>query len=116
MKLSYLLKYSVVLIVLILILLLFLSIFTYFFSYNKILDYSYSFIAPICIFIVSFLYARKTKERGLLRGLEVWAVYFLILSIMKYTLLQGDDINILKHLIFIPIAIIGGILGVNTSK
>lgn len=113
MKVSYLLKYSVVLIALILILFLVLSLFTYFASYNKILDYAYSFISPISIFIVSILYARKTKEKGLLRGLEVWAVYFLIISILKYTLLQGADINIVKQLIFIPVAILGGILGVN---
>jgi len=113
MKISYLLKYSVVLIALILILFLVMSLFTYFFSYNKILNYAYSFIAPISIFLVSILYARKTKEKGLLRGLEVWAVYFLIISILKYTMLQGTDINIIKHLIFIPVAIMGGILGVN---
>ena len=113
MKLSYLLKYSVVMIVLVLILFLVLSIFTYFFSYNKIINYAYCFITPICIFVVSLLYARKTKERGLLRGLEVWAVYFLIVSILKYTLLQGADINIVKQFIFIPVAILGGILGVN---
>ena len=113
MKLSYLLKYSVALIALMLIFFLILSIFTYFFSYNKILNYSYSFIAPICIFIISLLYARKTKEKGLLRGLEVWAMYFLVICVLKYTMLQGTDINIIKHLIFLPVAIMGGILGVN---
>lgn len=115
MKFAYLLKFSVVLIALILILFLIMSLFTYFFNYNKILNYGYSFIAPISIFIVSLLYARKTKEKGLLRGLEVWAVYFLIVSILKYTLLQGSDINIIKHVIFIPVAVLGGILGVNAK-
>ena len=116
MKFSYLLKYSVVLIVIILILFLVLSLFTYFTSYNQIVNYAYSFIAPISIFIVSLLYARKIKEKGLLRGLEVWAVYFLIISILKYTLLQGTDINIFKQLVFIPVAVLGGILGVNLKK
>ena len=46
----------------------------------------------------------------------MWAAYFLIISILKYTLLQGEDINIIKNLIFIPVAVIGGILGVNANK
>lgn len=120
MKIGYLLRYSVILIVLILVLFLILSIFSYNFSYNKILAYSFKFIAPICLFVVSFLYAMKTKERGILRGLEIWAVYFLILCIVKYTVFQslvnGQEINILKQLIYIPIAIVAGVLGVNAGK
>jgi len=120
MKIGYLLKYSIILVVLILMLFLILSIFTYNFNYNKILAYSYKFVAPICIFVVSFLYAMKVKERGILRGLEIWAVYFLILCIIKYTVFQSlsntGEINILKHLIYIPIAMVAGILGVNAGK
>lgn len=120
MKISYLLKYSVVLLVLILILFLILSIFTYNFSYNKILSFLFKVIAPVCIFIVSFLYAMKVKERGILRGLEIWAVYLLLLCIVKYTVFQalpdGMEINILRNLIYIPISIVAGILGVNAGK
>ncbi len=120
MKIGYLLRYSVILVVLILMLFLILSVFTYNFNYNKILAYSYKFIAPICIFVVSFLYAMKVKERGILRGLEMWAVYFLILCIIKYTVFQSSanaqEINILKHLIYIPVSMVAGILGVNAGK
>lgn len=113
MKITYLLKYSGIMMLLILILILILSLFTYFFSFSKIVEYAYSFVVPICIFVVSLLYARKTKEKGLLRGLEVWAIYFVLISILRYTVLQGTDINIVKHLIFLPVSIVGGILGVN---
>jgi putative membrane protein (TIGR04086 family) len=120
MKIGYLIRYSVVLVALILVLFLILSILSYNFSYNTILSYSYKFIAPICLFIVSFLYAMKVKERGILRGLEIWAVYFLLLCIIKYTVFQAlanaQEINILKHLIYIPISIVAGILGVNAGK
>lgn len=120
MKIAYLIKFSVVLLVLILMLFLILSIFTYNFSYNKILEYSYKLVVPICLFLVSFLYAIKTKERGILRGLELWAVYFLVLCIFKYTVFNAlsdvQEINILKHLIYIPVSVFAGILGVNVAK
>lgn len=120
MKIGYLLRYSIFLVVIILVLFLILSILSYNMSYNVILTYSYKFVAPICLFIVSFLYAMKVKERGILRGLEIWAVYFLILCIFKYTIFQmlssNQEINILKNFIYIPISIIAGILGVNAGK
>lgn len=120
MKIGYLLRYSIVLVVLILVLFLILSILSYNLSYNTILSYSYKIIAPLCLFIVTFLYAMKVKERGILRGLEMWAIYFLLLCIVKYTVFQSlanaQEINILKHLIYIPISIVAGILGVNAGK
>ncbi len=120
MKIGYLLRYSVILVVLILILFLIVSILTYTLSSNKILSFSYKLIAPISLFVVSFLYAMKVKERGILRGLEIWAVYFLILCIIKYTAFQAlsnaQEINILKNLFYIPVSVVAGILGVNAGK
>ncbi|QSX06325.1 TIGR04086 family membrane protein [Sedimentibacter sp. zth1] len=116
MKITYLLKFSVLMMILILLMFLILSLITYFFESSKIVGYIYNFVAPICIFVVAFSYAMKCGERGLLRGLEVWAVYFIIISFLKFTVLEGANINMLKHLIFIPVGIIGGILGVNFHK
>lgn len=116
MKIKYLLKYSVVMILMILILLLVLSIFTYFFSYNKIIKYIYNLIVPLCLFVISLMYAKKSGEKGLLRGLEIWGVYFVIICMLKFTLANNSDINIIKHLIYMPINILGGILGVNLHR
>ena len=115
MKISSLIKCTGLLFVIITVLTLIISFFYYNSSYNKILEYSYNFIVPICIFIVAFIYSFIAGERGLIRGLEIWAIYFLIISILKYTMLENVDSSIFKQFIYIPVAIVAGILGVNFS-
>lgn len=116
MKVTALLKYSIIMIVFILVLFLMIATYTYLFTSNQILNYICYAIVPIGIFITSFLYAGCIKERGLLRGLEIWAVYFIIVTALKYIIIPDADISIMKHLLMIPVAIVGSVIGVNVKK
>lgn len=116
MKIGALLKYSLYLIIMILITFLILTIYMYFFSSNQAVEIGYSFIVPICIFIAAMLYSRSTREKGLIMGMEIWIVYFTLVCLMKLVSRTPAEINILKQLIFLPAAIMGGIIGVNIKK
>ena len=116
MKIGALLKYSLYLIIMILITFLILTIYIYFFSNSQALEMGYSFIVPICMFIASMLYSRSTREKGLIMGMEIWIVYSTLVCLMKLVLRTPAEISILKHLIFLPAAAAGGIIGVNIKK
>lgn len=116
MKIKYLFKFSILMVIIVLLLFLILSLISYFFNAGKVIGYIYNVIAPLCIFIAAFLYAMRCGERGLLRGLEIWAVYFLVIVLLKFIAFNGIEINLIKHILYIPVGIIAGIIGVNFHK
>lgn len=115
MRIGKLLKYSLYLLVMTLALFFILTIYLYYFSNTPQVEIAYSFVVPICMFVVSLLYSRKIHEKGLFRGIEIWIVYFAIVMIMKLLFNSAEEINMLKHLIYLPVSILGGILGVNSK-
>ncbi|MBP1925015.1 putative membrane protein (TIGR04086 family) [Sedimentibacter acidaminivorans] len=116
MKIGSLLKYSLYLIIMILVTFLMLTVYLYFFSNNQSIEMGYSILIPLCIFITSLLYARSTHERGLIRGVEIWVVYFAVVSLFRLLLNNSTDMSMLMHLIYLPISILGGVIGVNLKK
>lgn len=116
MKFGALLKYSLYLLIMILITFLILTIYMYYFSDKQVLEVSYNFVVPICLFITSLLYSSSTHEKGLIMGMEIWIVYFAAICLLKLILKTPTEISMLRHLIFLPISIFGGIVGVNIKK
>lgn len=116
MKIVKLLKYSLYLLLMTLALFFILTIYMYYFSKQPSLEIAYNFIVPICIFVVSLMYSRSVHERGLLRGVEIWIVYFAIVLLMKILFSYPAAISILQHLLYLPLSIFGGIIGVNLKK
>ncbi|WP_326909566.1 TIGR04086 family membrane protein [Sedimentibacter sp. MB31-C6] len=116
MKIGVLLKYSLYLLLIILITFLILTTYLYFFSNKPSIEIAYYFIVPICMFIISFLYSRNIHERGLVRGLEIWIIYMGIILLLKLVFQFAFESNILQHIIYLPISILGGVIGVNIKK
>ncbi|MDD2493815.1 MAG: TIGR04086 family membrane protein [Tissierellia bacterium] len=116
MKFGSLIKYSLYLLIMILLIFLILTIYIYFFSSSAKIEIAYNFIIPVCLFVASLLYARSTKEKGLIMGIEMWIVYFVIVLLLKMVLKIPTEISIIKHLLYLPISIFGGIIGVNAKK
>lgn len=115
MKIASLLKYSLYLFIFILTVFLLMTVYIYFIG-GQSAEMVYSFIVPVCMFAASFLYAGSVKERGLIRGVEIWLVYFVIACVLKFALTESLDAGVCMHLIFLPVAILGGVLGVNLKK
>lgn len=116
MRFGALLKYSFLLLVMILITFLILTIYIYYFSDSRIVEIAFNFIVPACIFAASLLYSRKTHEKGLIMGMEIWIIYFAAVCLTKIILKTPAEISLLKHLIFLPVSVFGGIIGVNLKK
>jgi len=68
------------------------------------------------MFIVSLLYSKNIHERGLLRGIEIWIVYFAIVLLMKVLFRYPAEISILQNLLYLPVSILGGVIGVNLKQ
>jgi len=62
------------------------------------------------------MYSRSARERGLLRGIEIWAVYFAVVLMLKVLLKNPAEINILRNILYLPVSVLGGILGVNMKQ
>lgn len=116
MKIMKLLKYSLYLLLMTLSVFFILTMYMYFFSKQPSLEIVYNFVVPICMFIVTLMYSKSVHERGLLRGIEIWIVYFAIVLIMKVLFRVPAEINILMHLLYLPISILGGVIGVNSKS
>lgn len=116
MKIGALLKYSLYLIVMILITFLILTMYLYFFSNNQTVEVGYNILIPVCIFITSLLYSRSVHERGLIRGIEIWVIYFAIVSLLRLLLKNPTGVSMLMQFIYLPISILGGVIGVNLRK
>lgn len=116
MKFGALIKYTLYLLIMILISFLILTVYIYYFSDKQAIEAAFSFIIPICLFITALLYSRSTHEKGLIMGIEIWIVYFAMVCLMKLILKSPTEISTLKHLIFLPVSIFGGIIGVNLKK
>lgn len=116
MKISKLLKYSLYLLLMTLAVFLILTIYMYYFSKHPSLEIAYSFAVPLCIFTVSLLYSKSVHERGLIRGIEIWIVYFAVVLLMKVLLRYPAEISILRHLLYLLPSVLGGIIGVNLKQ
>ena len=116
MKLSKLLKYSLVLLIFSLIAFFILTLYIYYFSNNPAVKTVYAFVVPISIFLVSIMYSRSIRERGLLRVIELWLIYFAIILLMKVILKYPAEIKILYNSIVLASSILGGIIGVNLKN
>ncbi|NLK65539.1 MAG: TIGR04086 family membrane protein [Tissierellia bacterium] len=116
MKFGKLFKYSLFLFILSLIIFFILTIYIYYFSRNSGLEMIYSFIVPICIFAVSMLYSRSIHEKGLLRGIEIWIVYFAVVLLIKVLLRYPAEIKILYNGVILIMSILGGVIGVNMKN
>ncbi|MEL7647128.1 MAG: TIGR04086 family membrane protein [Sedimentibacter sp.] len=116
MNIGRLLRYSLYLIILLLLVFLLLTLYMYFFSSNPTAEIAYTISIPVCIFIVALLYSRSTGERGLLRGIELWIVYFALVLLMKVAFNFTQEINILHNMLYLPASILGGVLGVNMKQ
>jgi len=116
MKIGALLKYSLYLLIMILVTFLIFTIYLYYFSNSIAAEIGYSFLVPVCMFLSSLLYSMSTHEKGLVRGIEMWIVYFATVCLLKLVLKSTTEISMLIHLIFLPISILGGVIGVNLKK
>ena len=116
MKLGKLLKYSLYLFIFSLIIFFILTVYIYYFSRNPDFEIIYSFVVPIIIFIVSMMYSRSIHERGLLRGIELWIIYFAFVLLMKVLFGYPAEIKILYNAIILIMSILGGIIGVNLKS
>ena len=116
MKLGKLLKYSLFLFIFSLITYFILTVYIYYFSRNPNLEIVYSFVVPICIFLVSTMYSRSIHEKGLLRGIEIWIIYFAIVLLMKVLFRYPAEIKILYNGVILIMSILGGIIGVNLKN
>jgi putative membrane protein (TIGR04086 family) len=116
MKLGKLFKYSLFLFILSLIIYFILTVYIYYFSNNPSLEIIYSFIVPLCIFAVSMLYSRNVHEKGLLRGIEIWIVYFVMVILIKVLFRYPSEIRILYNGVILIMSILGGIIGVNMKN
>lgn len=116
MKIGALLKYSLYLLIMIMVTVLILTIYLYYFSNTQVAEIGYSFLVPICMFLSSLLYSRSTHEKGLIRGIEIWIIYFAAVCLLKLALKSTTEINMLIHLVFLPVSILGGVIGVNLKK
>ncbi len=114
MNIAKLLKYSLYLFIMILAVFFVITIYMYFFSKQPAAEISYSIAVPLCIFIVSLLYAKSVHERGLIRGIEIWIIYFALVLLMKVLFSYSGEISIVRQLLYLPVSILGGVLGVNT--
>lgn len=113
MNLIKLLKYSLYLLVMTLVVFFILTIYMYYFSRQPSLEIAYNFVVPICLFICALMYSKNIHEKGLLRGIEIWVVYFAFVLLMKVIFRIPTEISILQHLFYLPASILGGIIGVN---
>jgi len=116
MRIGKLFRYSLYLLVMTMVLFLFLTIYLYYFSNKPSLEIAYGFIVPVCMFVVSLFYSRKVHEKGLLRGIEIWVVYFALVLLMKVLFNYAEEINILQHVLYLPVSVLGGVLGVNMKQ
>jgi len=116
MNIIKLLKYSLFLLLMTLAVFFILTIYMYYFSRQPSLEIAYRFVVPICMFIVSLLYSKNIHERGLLRGIEIWIVYFAIVLLMKVLFRYPAEISILQNLLYLPVSILGGVIGVNLKQ
>ena len=116
MKLGKLFKYSLYLFILSLIIYFILTVYIYYFSNNPGIEIIYSFIVPICIFAVSMLYSRSVHEKGLVRGIEIWIVYFAMVLLIKVLFRYPSEIRILYNGVILIMSILGGIIGVNMKN
>lgn len=116
MKIVKLLKYSLYLLLMTLTVFFILTIYMYYFSRQPSLEIAYNFVVPLCMFIVTLLYSKSVRERGLLRGIEIWVVYFAIVLLIKVLFRYPAEISILQNLFYLPAAILGGVVGVNSKQ
>lgn len=116
MKIGKLLKYSLYLLILTFVVFFILTIYMYYFSKQPSLEFAFNFVVPVCMFIISLMYSRSVHERGLIRGIEMWVVYFGIVLLMKVLFQYQAEINIIQNLLYLPISILGGVIGVNLKN
>ncbi len=116
MNIVKLLKFSLYLLIMVLAVFFILTIYMYYFSRQPSLEMAYNFVVPICMFIISLLYSKSIHEKGLLRGIEIWIIYFAIVLLMKVLFRIPDEISILQHLLYLPVSILGGVIGVNLKQ
>lgn len=113
MKIGVLVKYSLYLMLMIFATSLILTLYLYFFSSNQAVEIAYNFVVPACMFVASLMYSRNTREKGLIRGMEIWILYFVVILILKFIMQSADEINFVQNLIYLPVSILGGVIGVN---
>lgn len=116
MNIGKLFKYILYFVILLVVLFFLVSLFIYYFSNSSSIELAYRFIVPVSIFIISILYSRSMNEKGLLRGIELWVAYIAFILITKLLTSSSQEINILQNALYLPLAIFGGILGVNMRK
>jgi len=116
MNIIKLLKYSLGLLLMSMAVFFILTVYMYYFSKQPSLEAAYKFVVPICMFIITLLYSKNMHERGLLRGIEIWAVYFAVVLLMKVLLRYPAEISILQNLVYLPVSILGGVIGVNLKQ
>lgn len=116
MNIIKLLKYSLGLLLMSMAVFFILTVYMYYFSKQPSLEAAYKFVVPICMFIITLLYSKNMHERGLLRGIEIWAVYFAVVLLMKVLLRYSAEISILQNLLYLPVSILGGVIGVNLKQ
>lgn len=113
MNLGKLIKYSLYLLIMLLAVFLVLTLYMYFFSSSPKAEFAYIVAIPVCIFVISLLFSRSTMEKGLFCGIEIWIVYFAFVLLLKVMFKMTQEISIVQNLIYLPVAVLGGILGVN---
>lgn len=116
MKFYKLLKYSLYLLIFSLLIFFILTVYIYFFSKNPAAETIYNFVTPFSIFIISMLYSRSIHEKGLLRGIEMWIIYFAFVLLIKVLFRYPAEIKIFYNLITLAFSLLGGIIGVNLKN
>ena len=76
-------------------------------------------LSAISVFAGAFLLAKNVSCRGLLNGLFLAAIYFLILSAVSFAICGGislESTNLFRRVATLLAGMLGGILGINGKR
>ena len=76
-------------------------------------------LSALCIFFASFVLTKNIEKSGLLNGILLSALYFLVLILLSLLVNGSVDLgfsNFLRLLVTIASGALGGILGINAKK
>lgn len=86
---------------------------------EKIINPSIIIITGISILIATSIVTIKLKEKGMIRGGIIGAIYFILIYLVSSLILKNFDVNVYSVIMFAVsffCGAIGGIVGINMQK
>lgn len=86
---------------------------------EKIINPSIIIITGISILIATSIVTIKLKEKGMIRGGIIGAIYFILIYLVSSLILKNFDVNVYSVIMFAVSFLcgaIGGIVGINMQK